>query len=315
MSNLTLPSRQKRVFSLFNVVQFKNDRCQTQSSADTTGTCLSASECSTDGGQQDGNCASGFGVCCLFSITGCNGAVERTFVKSGECGNTGDTLNVLSPHSSSPFAFPPTVCGTLSGQHMYFESGRTGNAGTVNIVQGTATGDRRFNIKVTYIHCNSRSRAPSGCTQFFTGVTGTISSYNFGGGQVLENQHYGNCIRQEKGYCQVQYAESAITTPDPFQLSTGGSVKDDCQQKNHVTIPSTTNEVLSITLPRAEEISRVPSMRCGQVFGSQPGTDVPGALTSQENTPFVVNVRTIPGDNNALDTFTGFSLDYTQVPC
>ena len=29
-----------------------------------------------------------------------------------------------------------------------------------------------------------------------------------------------NCIRQEKGYCRIQYKESSMTSPDPFQLDT-----------------------------------------------------------------------------------------------
>ena len=29
-----------------------------------------------------------------------------------------------------------------------------------------------------------------------------------------------NCIRQEKGYCRIQYKESSISSPDPFQLDT-----------------------------------------------------------------------------------------------
>ena len=38
-------------------------------------------------------------------------------------------------------------------------------------------------------------RAPTDCVQYFTGVTGTIQSYNFAGGQLLNSQYYNNCIR------------------------------------------------------------------------------------------------------------------------
>ena len=33
------------------------------------GTCYSATECSDNGGKASGNCASGFGVCCLFVLS------------------------------------------------------------------------------------------------------------------------------------------------------------------------------------------------------------------------------------------------------
>eukprot|EP00094_Tigriopus_californicus_P008817 TCALIF_08498-PA protein Name:"Protein of unknown function" AED:0.33 eAED:0.33 QI:19/0.5/0.71/0.85/0.5/0.57/7/0/191 len=69
--------RQKKLFSLFNIVQFQNDPCQALAALRTSGTCLSAQECSSQGGTMDGNCASGFGVCCIFTVTGCGGTVTR----------------------------------------------------------------------------------------------------------------------------------------------------------------------------------------------------------------------------------------------
>ena len=37
-------------------------------------------------------------------------------------------------------------------------------------------------------------------------VSGTLQSYNFAGGQQLVGQNYKNCIRQEEGYCCIQYS-------------------------------------------------------------------------------------------------------------
>ena len=48
---------------LFSVVQFPNEACNSGSGS--TGTCYTASECSTKSGTADGTCAAGFGVCCL----------------------------------------------------------------------------------------------------------------------------------------------------------------------------------------------------------------------------------------------------------
>ena len=36
-------------------------------------------------------------------------------------------------------------------------------------------------------------------------VSGTLQNYNFAGGQQLVGQNYKNCIRQEEGYCCIQY--------------------------------------------------------------------------------------------------------------
>ncbi|TRY62083.1 hypothetical protein TCAL_01453, partial [Tigriopus californicus] len=162
-SNNDAKHRSGRLFSLFNIVRFSNDQCITQSDRTMRGTCLSQLNCQERGGSADGNCASGFGICCMFVVRTCGGTVNQncTYVQNpsfpasdatvsqscnfmfnriddnicqirldfdttvlrtdptfaGMCGGAGDSLQVGSPLSGSPFAFPPAVCGTLSGQH------------------------------------------------------------------------------------------------------------------------------------------------------------------------------------------------------
>ena len=55
------------VFSVFQIVKFNNDACTAVDG--TMGTCYTASECTTKGGEERGNCASGFGVCCVGEST------------------------------------------------------------------------------------------------------------------------------------------------------------------------------------------------------------------------------------------------------
>ena len=59
------PARSPKVFSLFSIVQFPNSACTSTSSTYSNGTCLTTSECSSKGGSAQGNCAAGFGVCCI----------------------------------------------------------------------------------------------------------------------------------------------------------------------------------------------------------------------------------------------------------
>jgi len=66
--------RTSRSFSLFSVVQFPNDECVTQSADALRGICRSADECGSTNGISDGNCASGFGVCCRHSFEGAAGS-------------------------------------------------------------------------------------------------------------------------------------------------------------------------------------------------------------------------------------------------
>jgi len=64
-------------FSLFSVIRFKNDACTAKSNNDLRGSCHTPEECGELGGTQDGNCASGFGTCCVIYQRTC-GTVDIT---------------------------------------------------------------------------------------------------------------------------------------------------------------------------------------------------------------------------------------------
>lgn len=50
--------------------------------------------------------------------------------------------------------------------------------------------------------------APNGCLQYYTGVSGTIRSFNYDGtsGRQLSNQDYSICIRTESNFCSIAYS-------------------------------------------------------------------------------------------------------------
>merc|ERR1711976_1105290 len=62
-------------FSIFNVIRFKNNECTAQSNNDLKGICRTPEECGQVGGTNDGNCASGFGSCCVIYQRTC-GSVD-----------------------------------------------------------------------------------------------------------------------------------------------------------------------------------------------------------------------------------------------
>jgi len=72
----------QRSFSLFNVVQFKNEACQAVSDANLQGTCYTSQECTDLGGTADGNCANGFGTCCIIIVAGTVGACGGTVTQN-----------------------------------------------------------------------------------------------------------------------------------------------------------------------------------------------------------------------------------------
>ena len=53
--------------SIFTVVAFPNEECQVVTDKVTKGTCMASDECDELSGTKDGNCAGGFGVCCVQS--------------------------------------------------------------------------------------------------------------------------------------------------------------------------------------------------------------------------------------------------------
>jgi len=67
-----LPSpRTGKVLGLFSVVTFPNDECKTIMTPSMSGVCVTSEECSNSGdtiATASGNCASGFGVCCMRRI-------------------------------------------------------------------------------------------------------------------------------------------------------------------------------------------------------------------------------------------------------
>merc|ERR1711997_1320332 len=145
-------TRDKKLFSLFSVVTFPNDQCTAKSDSTMYGTCLTSTECNTNSGTVDGNCASGFGVCCTYTLSSCSTTVTQnctyitnpsyptSYTTTGSCAYTVTPLSTDicqlrldfdnfditettagvctdSFAASGPTSHNPnTVCGTLSSQ-------------------------------------------------------------------------------------------------------------------------------------------------------------------------------------------------------
>ena len=63
-------SRAGKFLNFFQIVTFKNQPCATQDgSEESAGVCYSSWECSERVGKEMGNCASGFGRCCVIKNT------------------------------------------------------------------------------------------------------------------------------------------------------------------------------------------------------------------------------------------------------
>lgn len=359
MLGMALPStapasnkdKQGRVLSLFAVVQFQNTDCTALSSAGgapsgNIGKCYSKTECTNFGGVANGNCANGFGVCCVITIdAAAGGTVTRnsTYVASqafSPTTTTGTTtagtstytvnyvstdicqlklsfqtfVNVKATDSfqvTGPAGFnPPVISGTNTGSHMYVETSRSTTATTLAMTLGTSATTRRWNIRVDQIECTNLSKAPSGCTQYFTTLTGTITSYNFvalgnGGATAtneLPNQNMVVCVRTNAGSCTIQYkatsGSSAISSFTVGAITASASTMACAVSSLRITrvVPTTTDLAKS-------------GFVCNGIFSGKNADTAAGTVT--QKAPFNINHRT----DGTANVGGGFSIDYAQQGC
>jgi len=215
-----LPQRDQRAIALFNVVTFPNIECQSTENTDNKGTCFSSTECSDKGGSAEGNCASGFGVCCIITIDkeeGGDVSHNNTIVENKDFPTAYDTKSKKATYKIKPlddicflrFDFikldlaitadtgkcadtltvtiptaagtsPPVLCGLNDGQHMYSDNMRQTADTTLEIATGTTTHSRKWKIKIAQINCDCPVKPAPGCTQFFTATCGEVQSMNYG---------------------------------------------------------------------------------------------------------------------------------------
>ena len=63
------------------ILLYSFSQCTAKSDTTTYGTCFTSSECGSKGGTTDGNCASGFGVCCIFKWVFLINAKEAFYIE------------------------------------------------------------------------------------------------------------------------------------------------------------------------------------------------------------------------------------------
>ena len=179
------------------------------------------------------------------------------------------------------------------------------------------------------------SSPPVGCAQYFTGSSGTITSFNYGTNDDyhhLADQLYTVCIRREEKYCQIGYHPS--NNGNSFYLSFnpgsgGGTFKARAGEigciADFISIPRGRNSLqtgglgcLTATNPSNPTAVSVETLNrfCGQRLNCV-STSSESSWIYSDLLPFQISVElngaepTGNGDNKNR----GFSLDYLQVPC
>ncbi|CAL4070950.1 unnamed protein product, partial [Meganyctiphanes norvegica] len=245
--------RDEKVF--FAILQISPDECTTSDNIRTSGTCLPSQNC--DAADQSGSCAQGVGSCCINSrscsesssfnntyfeepATLTNGACTLTLnrVNSNICQVRLDFIDLdlgepdMDGQCASDFftvtggtSTPPMICGSNTGQHMYVDVDPAGGPLKLTVDRTTATNNNNnWNVKATQIPCSSRYSAPSGCLQYYTETSGTVSSFNpmtrpteSDGTREIADLDYGICIQMADGYCGITWE---VNGDNGFTLST-----------------------------------------------------------------------------------------------
>jgi len=215
--------------------------------------------------------------------------------------------------SASVISNPPSLCGILTDQHVYIDSGRAATAATVAFSFG-ATGSGTANvwrIKVSQIPCWSETKAPNGCLQYFYGkIRHTVESFGWDGtktystGGSLANMFYTTCFRPEKGMCGMTYSATPVSSSlDPFELKNEGADEmsdfgEECD--SFITIHS--------SWPVAAE-----DKYCGGYFGQDDEeTTLEGAVQAMTSNPWTI-ATAIEEDVEAA--YAGYSIDAQQTAC
>merc|ERR1712115_181032 len=253
----------------------------------------------------------------------------------------------------------PVLCGNNSGQHIYVDvRGRSETnlnlltmpifpkpVGVHNETDSSRTivewlhevsPERGWKILVTQIPCDCQNSslpdilAPTGCLQYHTGITGTISSFNFHGtimnyepcyfgnetscGAAIWTGHlnsldYSTCIRSATGYCGIAFEQEDA---ESFQLSglDNGNTPYPSNGETHCSEDY-------ILIPRGQHPSDFSQQYteeryCGQVMGNR----LAGPVLSYAK-PFLVKTRTDTQEawsGVALNN-RGYELLYQQIPC
>ena len=233
----------------------------------------------------------------------------------------------------------PTLCGTLTGQHFIYTP-ITDFPARLSVVLDTSvtSSTPSWRIKVLQYSCDSPVLAPEGCLQYFTGVSGTVSSFNFKTEDNTNNAEYPNhiadlnyniCLRRESGCCAVEWS-----TGSPYDQKGLFSVSGDLTAVPPNTIPDNADNGDTdcrkdyVMIPQGGDAANPGRLTrdrfCGQALGfcddsADCDARILGAVYTSVH-PFTLGVVTDSNEKDSSGTIEdisnrGFMLTYQQQPC
>eukprot|EP00095_Tigriopus_kingsejongensis_P003562 maker-scaffold877_size102761-snap-gene-0.15 protein:Tk03562 transcript:maker-scaffold877_size102761-snap-gene-0.15-mRNA-1 annotation:"hypothetical protein KGM_18655" len=168
ITNETRNERQGKVFSLFNIVQFKNGGCRSTStissggtgSTNRNGTCFTTTECAAKRGTAAGSCAAGFGVCCVFLVSTSGATINQncTYIRNPNFPNAYDSTSQVGYNIQK---CDPRVCQLRLDFESFTIQG-TGNTDETDTILEVAGG---VCLDMFTVSTNTGSSIPTICGQ------------------------------------------------------------------------------------------------------------------------------------------------------
>jgi len=230
--------------------------------------------------------------------------VSGTSTTSADCSDT--KLDITAGTTSQNiFNNPPTLCGTLTDQHVYIDSGRATTAATLKFTLATSESNS-WRIKVTQIECWNPTRAPPGCLQYFYGERRyNVQSFNWDGtsscstGCLFDEQSYTICYRPEKGTCGIQYSPQAV--------SSGSSAFAFRDEEAETTTAETGTMCDAGYFQFHTTETETQDRFCGMYFNAQEAATTGGTSHTRDSNPWEAQV-VVEEQEDAESTTAGFSL-------
>ena len=147
---------------------------------------------------------------------------------------------------------------------------------------------------------NVQSRPRQGCTQWFTGDTGTIMTYGNPGSQQLVMQEMTACVRKNSNKCTITYTPSSSTSFVVGMASSPAAAETtECPNS-------------AVLIPNSQPATAFSGMVCGNIFATTDGATTAGSVT--QSCPFQITHRAATS-TTAQTGVTGASLNYVQGGC
>ncbi|OXA63350.1 hypothetical protein Fcan01_02390 [Folsomia candida] len=211
---------------------------------------------------------------------------------TGQCMNDRLSINGVSG------TVPSNLCGDLSQQHMYLDYGSSDRI-TLSVITdgGGVVQARQWNVRLTYLECNSLSR-------------GEVRMLGYPMNAHLADLDYTVCVRSEDGAGSIVWSPCQGEPIASAFLMSGAPLTDPTMGTPGASGACSADYVLIMTDDPQATPTKLDDRYCGNALAAM----MPPFLVRSIAKPFIMRVRTDSLEDAADMTNTGFCLAFRQEP-